>query len=307
MSTSDEKLPEAKFGGSHQIYSNDSLEIISTVHTDKNKIRKNINFGPSPIISQIQLVITVHNRSAYYIRPSSAVQTHVSQTSFCLLDQKAQPILISGRSIPNHWPPLIENTSSALPISATKDLIPALKQLKRHVMIADLLVRSRLLVAGTLAVSILLGTEFINEHVLGIHLNVLKVVPRSSRSIAIFFLWSKMVNSTVTTDNYHSVQVTARHANDKVVKQVRLKPRSISPVTVVSTARVCLRFEPYMALVQRQMLPANGNMQAIPNIVFWILLTNMSSQHDNLLKHMILGRLRSNFTAVVDLNQLFLN
>lgn len=83
-------LPEGTFGGSHEIYSNNSPEIISSVHTDKNQIKKNINFGNHHNNSKISPVTTVFSKFAYYIRISLIVQPLVTQLSLFLLDTGAQ-------------------------------------------------------------------------------------------------------------------------------------------------------------------------------------------------------------------------
>lgn len=94
------------------MYSNHSPRIISTVHTDKIQIEKDINIENHHNISKIQLVATVHNTSGYYIRTSLSIQPSVSQSSLCLLHTEAQRTLITRRYLPDQWLPFIENTSS---------------------------------------------------------------------------------------------------------------------------------------------------------------------------------------------------
>lgn len=160
-----------------------------------------------------------------------------------------------------------------------KTPILILGQLVLLVSIGDLQVRSSFLVADTLLVDILLGTELINQHILENFPNGLTVTPRSSRPIAISSSHLRTVNHTVAMDNFDTVQMTARHAEVKVAKQVRFEPRIATSVTVVSTARVLSRFEPNMALVHRQFLPANEITEVMPTIPFCLLLMSVFSQH----------------------------
>lgn len=76
--TGEKWFPEGKIGGSHQIYSNQSAEIISTVHTEKSQIPKDFNFGNHNNFKTLP-VLTVYNKSAYYIQTYLGVQLHVSQ------------------------------------------------------------------------------------------------------------------------------------------------------------------------------------------------------------------------------------
>lgn len=114
---------------------------------------------------------------------------------------------------------------------------------------------------------------------------------------------SKTVENTVTTDTFDIIQVTACYTNVIATKLIGLKPRSVTPVTVVSTARGLLRFEPDMAPVQRQHLLANCVMEVMANIPLHILLTNVSNQDVHVPKHMIMGQQCSNLTRIVTLNQ----
>lgn len=194
---------------------------------------------------------------------------------------------------------------SSIPLtSLKKDLTLILGQLELLVATGDLQVTSIFLVADTLAVDIMLNTEFCNQHILGIPRNELKVKPRSSRPIAILSSYSITVNYTVTTDNFNTMQVTARNAAVKCAKEVRLKPGTVTPVAAVFNARDLLRFETNMALVLRQLLPASGFMEVMPSRPFCMLQTNVSSQHFHVTKHMIVGQLCYNVIIIVDLNQL---
>lgn len=96
--------------------------------------------------------------------------------------------------------------------------------------------------------------------------------------------------------------MTARDADIKIAQQVRLKLTSVSPVTVLSTATGHLRFEPNMALVQQQLLPANRIMEVMPNTPFRIFLGNVSSQHIHVPSDMMMGKLCTNLMTIVDLN-----
>lgn len=78
-------------------------------------------------------------------------------------------------------------------------------------------------------------------------------------------------------DRFDAIQVKTRDADVKVARQVRLKQRSATAATIVSTTRGQSRLEPNMYLVQRQPLPANGNSELILNIPFGILLTKVCS------------------------------
>lgn len=99
--------------------------------------------------------------------------------------------------------------------------------------------------------------------------------------------------------------MAARDTDVKIAKQVQPKQTSATPATVVSTARGLLRYEPNRALVQRQLLPANGIMEVMANIPYRILLTNVSSQHVHVPKHMKIGQLYKQLTTIVKLDQLF--
>lgn len=82
------------------------------------------------------------------------------------------------------------------------------------------------------------------------------------------------------------------------------KPRSITPATAIFTARVLFRFEPSMALVRRQLLPASGIMEVMPNTPFRMLLTNVSNQHVHVPEDMMVGHLCNNLTATGYITQL---
>lgn len=101
------------------------------------------------------------------------------------------------------------------------------------------------------------------------------------RAIAILPARSVIVNNTVSTVNYDSVnydiiQVIVRDVNIRVSKQLWVEPRSVTTITVVATASGLLRFEPNIALVQRRLLPANKSTEIMLNIPFQIVLINFS-------------------------------
>lgn len=59
-----------------------------------------------------------------------------------------------------------------------------------------------------------------------------------------------------------------------------------------------------MDLDKRQLLPINGSIEAMPNMPFCNLLTNVCSWHAHVPKHMILGRLCNILKTITDLKQL---
>lgn len=112
----------------------------------------------------------------------------------------------------------------------------------------------------------------------------------------------KTANITVTTNDLHISQVTAGDTDVKVAKRIRLEPRSVTPVTFVSTTRILLRLEQSMALVQRQMLQAKEIMEVMPIVAFRIVLTKISTQHVHVPKHMFVRQLCNNLKKIVDPN-----
>lgn len=99
-------------------------------------------------------------------------------------------------------------------------------------------------------------------------LNVLKVIPRSLRPIAILSACWKIVYNKVATDAYDSIHVTERDADVKATKDIELEPGSVTSDTAVYTARSILLFERNMALVQHQLRTVNDIMEVISNIKF---------------------------------------
>lgn len=69
------------------------------------------------------------------------------------------------------------------------------------------------------------------------------------------------------------------------------------------TAREIIRFELDMALVQRQLLPANGVMKVALNRPVRILLTEVCNQHSLLPTQMVMGQRCYKLRATLDLNQ----
>lgn len=78
----------------------------------------------------------------------------------------------------------------------------------------------------------------------------------------------KKVNNTVRTDSLDTVKVTACNAIVKVTKQLRLKPKNVTPVFVVSGDRYPLRFEPNKAIGQHHLLPTDEVILVVHNIPF---------------------------------------
>lgn len=143
-----------------------------------------------------------------------------------------------------------------------------------------------------------------NQHIFGILLHELKVIPRSSRPIANLKTCLKTAHYIVAMDSFYTFQMTARDDDVNFAKEIRLKTKSATIATVVSTTRGLLEFEPSTALVLRQRLPAIGIIEVMPNIPFRILLTNVSDQHVHVPKHMIMVKLCTNLTTIIVLNQL---
>lgn len=188
--------------------------------------------------------MTVTDKSAYYIRTSFSVQRHVRQLSLCLIDTGAQLKLTTRRYMPNHWFRSIENKSLTKFTSATKDHILTLRQPELHVTIGDSQGKTQFFFAGTLSVGIPLEVKFINQHILRIRRDALKVLRGSLLLIAIVYSRLNTVQSTIATDDFDTIQVRARDADVKVAKQILLKKRSVILVTVVATARDNLRIDP---------------------------------------------------------------
>lgn len=93
-------------------------------------------------------------------------------------------------------------------------------------------------------------------------------------------------------------------ADVKVTGKMRIKPRGVTPVRIVSAARGYLRFEPNLALVLLQPQPANGIMEVLPTKLFHMFLPKPSNGHLHVPKHMIVEQLCNNLTTIVDLVQL---
>lgn len=101
------------------------------------------------------------------------------------------------------------------PLYVEHKLIPAYICHKRPILllwqlwidatIGDLRTRASFLVAETLSVYFLLGTNFINRHKLDILRNKLKVLLQNSRSISILLSSSKTVSNTVIADRLGTV------------------------------------------------------------------------------------------------------
>lgn len=149
-----------------------------------------------------------------------------------------------------------------------------------------------------------IGNSSINDQLLRMLWNELQVINRSSWPIAILSCRSKTAGNTIATDEFDTIQMSASDAASKVPEQLRLKPRSVTSVTFVTTRRGYLQFEPNIALVQRHPLPANRVMEVISNIPLHILQTNVFGQHANVQKHWITGKLWNNLTTHIDLTQL---
>lgn len=110
----------------------------------------------------------------------------------------------------------------------TKDPILVLEQLGLHVTIADLQMRSNIFVADTLAAEILLRNKFINQQIVFILRNKLKVILQSMTPIAILSSHSKTASNAVATNYFDTIQVTVRDADVKVAKQILLKAASVT-------------------------------------------------------------------------------
>lgn len=121
----------------------------------------------------------------------------------------------------------------------------------------------------------LIGIELINEHIMGMLANERNVIFQGSQPIAILSLHPKTGNSTVPIDSLDIICVTVHDDDVKIAKKLRSQSRSVTLVTVVSTARVFLPFKLTIALVQRQLLPVNGIMEVIPSTLFQKKLTNI--------------------------------
>lgn len=106
------------------------------------------------------------------------------------------------------------------------------RQRELHASFGDSQVTSKRLVADTLEVDILLETVIINQRILGVLQNELKLIARSAQLITILSTPLKRIINNVITDNIDTIQVTVRDANIKVAEQVRLKTRSATKVTV---------------------------------------------------------------------------
>lgn len=65
---------------------------------------------------------------------------------------------------------------------------------------------------------------------MGILPNELKEIPQRSRPITILCLLSKTVNNAISTDNFYTVQMTARDTTVKVASQIPIKQRIPSPL-----------------------------------------------------------------------------
>lgn len=142
------------------------------------------------------------------------------------------------------------------------------------------------------------------KYILGVLPNELKVISRILLLTAIFSSLSKTVSNTISTNDFDLIQVTLRNANGESAKQIRLKIRNFTLVTVVSTARGPLPFKPSISLVQCQLLLVNKIMGVITNLPFCVLLNNVSSQHLHLSKHMIIGQLHTSLWKTFNLNKL---
>lgn len=195
--------------------------------------------------------------------------------------------------------------SSALLTSTTNDPSLFLKQMELHILMRVLQVVSRFLVANSFEFDIRSGTKFINEHMLVLLSNKLKLIPQIFQPFAILSLSSRTLNDTVITEEFNNIQVRARGTGVKYTKKVCLTPRNATPATVVSTTRGLLLFEPSITLFQRQPLAANGSIAIIPSVPFRVILTNVSNQEIYGPKQMIIGPLCSNLMRIVYLNQLY--
>lgn len=205
--------------------------------------------------------MTVYTKSACYIRISFAIKQHVSQPSPYFLDTGAQPNLVTKQNITNHWLSFVENKRSKPLTSAIKTIL-TLRQPKHYDTIEDLQFRSRFLVDNNLKVYILVGTGNINQHILEILPNVLDVISRSSLSIFILSLHLKTVKKIVTIDDSDTIQVKESETDVKVVKQIQLELRIVTPLLLspIQPIQGLSRFDLNMTIVQRQLLPTNGIM-----------------------------------------------
>lgn len=137
---------------------------------------------------------------------------------------------MSRRYNPSHWLPFPKTTSSSPLTSAKNNSIPLFEQLTLHVTIGDLQVRSRFLIADTLAVYIPIEIEVINQHIFRVLSNKLKVIPQSLRPIAMLSSPSNTADNTVAIDSLDIIHMTAHDGNTKVAKKIQLKPRSVIPL-----------------------------------------------------------------------------
>lgn len=126
---------------------------------------------------------------------------------------------------------------------------------------------------------------------------------RGSQTIAILNSSSKRTNRTVATDEFCTIQFTVRDVDVNVSKQIRLTPRSATPVTVFYTDRCPLRFEPSMTLTQDQLLSTNCIWEIMPNTSFLILITIISAQHAYIFSDVITREQCNNLIAIVSTNQ----
>lgn len=212
------------------MYSNYSPEITSTVHHDKNQIRQDINFENSQNNSKIQQVLNVYSRSTYYICTCFGVPPHLSQPAIYFIETRERPNVVARRYISNHCLTSIKKRSKIPLMSATIDSIMNLRQIERHRTIGGLQARLKIFVADTLAVGILLEAEFGSQHVLGFLSDELKVILRSSQAITFLSPRSKTVNNNVTTNEFDTIQLTASDTAIKIIKHIRLKPGSATPL-----------------------------------------------------------------------------
>lgn len=165
-------------------------------------------------------------------------------------------------------------------------------------------------VVESFAVDVLLGIALINELIFAIIQNIEKVTIRNSTPVAIMKRCNVSVNVLFTkkTKN-HDINTyfkakenqgsAIKHSSTVRVTMQKL-PKSffVTLITVATKVKRLLYFVPDLNLVTQGCWPTKRITEAVPNLPFFILVTNTSTKQQHFNKHKLPRRLSDDITTI---------